>query len=400
MPQLPDHLPGWRDVLVRCMAKEPAQRFANVGEVRQALLALDDAAFELELEPEDPPTAPDLSRAAKEASARVDAQSVPVPLDAPSVQVPTTAFRDSQPVALRGELGPGTALGSYLLETAIGEGGMGQVFLATHRSLGRRVAIKVLRPELAARPAEVRRFVQEAQAVNRVNHPNIVQVHDLIEEPGRVYFVMELLEGRSVKDIGRERPVELGRSVRWIRQAAEALDAAHRVGVIHRDIKPDNLFVTWGSGGEELVKVLDFGVARIRERTPLSRVTQVGQVVGTPLWMAPEQVMGREAEPAVDVYALMTVLYVLLSRRFPFPGKMMSEIVMARLATEADPLGTHAFLGERIPPALREFMARCLARNVGRRPSMGGVVEALRAIEERLELNAPFPEQRPWWKLW
>lgn len=372
MPDLPERVAAWDAVLRRCFAKEPEDRFGSMAELRAAVRDLERPVL-LTRAPVAPPP-PELD----------DVSFVSVP-SAPATR----------------KLQAGATLGSYLLEAPLGEGGMGQVFVATHRTLGRKVAIKVLKPELARDPAQVMRFVQEAQAVNRVNHPHIVQVHDLVQEPpaegGRTYFVMELLDGVSLKALGRQGPVELRRAIRFIRQAADALAAAHDVGVVHRDVKPDNLIVVRDEAGGEQVKVLDFGVARVRDASRADlRTTRAGQVVGTPLWMAPEQILGRDVDARADVYSLMSCLYVLLARRFPFDGASMSDVVMQRLEREAKPLGAHTFLGEPVPKPLQQLMSECLARDLSKRPkSMGEVAERLRDVESTLctHVTSPFEAQ-------
>jgi serine/threonine-protein kinase len=245
----------------------------------------------------------------------------------------------------------------------------------------------VLRSELGAASAMARRFVLEAQAVNRVQHPNIVQVFDLVQETpqegGRIWFVMELLEGQSLKALAHDAPIDLPRVVRFMRQAAEALSAAHAVGVVHRDLKPDNLFVA-----NDTLKVLDFGVAQVRDlnsqAAEIPRTTQVGQVVGTPLWMAPEQILGKDVDARADVYGLATVMYVLLLRKFPFSGAAMTEIVMQRLEHDARPPGNFTFLGEVLPPELSQLLTQCLSRDVAGRPPMSAVALRLSKLEHAL----------------
>jgi serine/threonine protein kinase len=386
MPPLPARAAEWDGVLRRCLARDPVDRFRSMAEVRAAVRELEASARH--------------GRTPVLLAALAPEQTADVSLGGLSVEV-------APPAAAARPLAPGDALGSYLLDAPLGEGGMGAVFLATHRALGRRVAIKVLRPELEGDPAQVARFVLEAQAVNRVRHPHIVEVHDLVQEPpelgGHTYFVMELLEGESLKALGKARPFELRRAVRLVRQAAEALAAAHAVGVVHRDVKPENLVVVKDAAGAEVVKVLDFGVARVRSTSSDElRTTRVGQVVGTPLWMAPEQIVGRDVDARADVYGLMTVLYVLLVRRFPSDGASASDVVLQRIEREALPVGAHAFLGEPIPSALQRLIAEGLARDVARRPStMAEVAQRLSAIEDALAalpVSAPPSPARAWGK--
>jgi serine/threonine-protein kinase len=394
MPKLPGRVAAWDPVLRRCLEKEPEDRYGSMAEVRAEVLALAQP-----LRRPGPKVAPRSGLCA-----RTPAPTPAVPVHDASCGSPPRA---PEPETLE----PGATLGSYRLEALLGEGGMGQVFVATHRTLGRRVAIKVLKAELAADPAQVSRFVQEAQAVNRVRHPNIVEVHDLVQEPaeagGRIYFVMELLEGESLRRLSRKTPFELRRALRLVRQAADALAAAHDVGVVHRDVKPDNLFVVRDEAGAERVKVLDFGVARVRDASRGDlRTTRTGQVVGTPLWMAPEQILGRDVDARADIYSLMMVLYVLLVRRFPFDGASMSDVVMQRLEREAKAIGAHTSLGEPVPKALEQLLAECLSRDRSKRPgSMAEVAERLRDIEAGLSthVTSPFDAQaspRRTWARW
>ncbi len=362
---LPPLLPGleeWAPVLSRCLSKRAADRYASLSELREALRTLK-------------------------------------PLETPAIEV---HLGDPEP-RRSGVLQPGDVLGRYRIESMIGEGGMGHVFAATHLSMDRKVAIKVLRPELSRVDSQVQRFMAEAQAVNLVKHPNIIDIEDLVREGDRVFFVMELLSGKSLKTMARESPLELTRIVRLMRQAAQALSAAHGVGVIHRDIKPDNLVVERDAEGNEQIKVLDFGVARIRGNDlKAAYKTQVGQVVGTPLWMAPEQVMGHQVDARADVYSLCMVMYVLLTRRFPFAGADLSQVVMQRLSRDATPVGDHSFLGERLPWQIQRLLEMGLSRELARRPvSMEWVATALEGIEQRMD-EQPTVEQpiRSWWNRW
>lgn len=354
VPTLPSWLARWQPFLCRAMAREPAKRYPTVAEARAAIVSM---------------ATPD------EAT--------------PHLSTPTTLV---QPPPLPGpKIGPGATLGVYALEEKLGEGGMGTVYRARHKTLGRTVALKVLRPEMATNREMSQRFLFEAQALNRVKHPNMVEVFDLVHQPGAPpYFVMELLEGQSVRAAGKSRPLELRRVVRLARQAAEALAAAHEVGVLHRDIKPDNLFIIRDAHGRETLKVLDFGVAcMIAGVQSTSRLTQVGQTVGTPLWMAPEQLVAGDLDGRADIYALATVMFVLLTRRFPFDGVAMTEVVMQRLSGPAQKLPSTTFLGETVPSQLRTLIAQCLERERAKRPaSMEQVAKVLRQVEAQLDTPA------------
>ncbi|MGK2933352.1 MAG: protein kinase domain-containing protein, partial [Solirubrobacterales bacterium] len=221
-----------------------------------------------------------------------------------------------------------TILGDrYELRDKLGSGGMSNVYRATDRILERTVAVKVLAEHLSDDDRFVARFRREALAVAKLIHPNIVQVYDTGVDSGRHFIVMECVEGRSGAQILKaegvldsETTIEIGV------QACAGLEYAHRHGIIHRDVKPGNLMVTGSSEGTDMTcKLTDFGIARAAEQT---RITQVGSVVGTAAYLAPEQVRGEEATPATDVYALGVVLYQFLTGRLPYEGSSLAELAI------------------------------------------------------------------------
>jgi hypothetical protein len=260
----------------------------------------------------------------------------------------------------------GTTLGSYELLSLLGSGGMGEVYRARHAKLGREVAVKVLRPEYASMPEVVARFFQEAKVVNDINHPHIVQIIDFAEVPEGVFCVMELLRGRSLsRVVSEEGPLSLARICNLMEQACDALAAAHARGVVHRDVKPDNLFVTVDGDGREQIKVLDFGIAR-RLTAEDSARTRAGMVMGTPSYMAPEQAAGRPVDVRADVYAVGVVLYELLT------ATSMIELKAAPTRVE------RSALGEAIPPHLGKLVEAALSLDPEQRPaSIGALREAL-----------------------
>jgi len=230
--------------------------------------------------------------------------------------------------------------GRYQLGDRLGSGGMSTVYKAVDRVLERTVAVKVLAEHLSDDDKFVARFRREALAVAKLIHPNVVQVYDTGVDDGRHYIVMEYVEGRSGAQLlqsrgrlGSEAAVEIGV------QACAGLDYAHRQGIIHRDVKPGNLMVIGGPAGrrgtpptdggteEMTVKLTDFGIARAAEQT---RLTQVGSVVGTAAYLAPEQARGEEATPAADVYALGVVIYQVLTARLPWEGTTLAELAIRR----------------------------------------------------------------------
>ncbi len=281
----------------------------------------------------------------------------------------------------------GDLIGQYQLERLLGEGSMGRVFLARHVTLGRPAAIKVLRAEHAQNQNLIQRFFHEARAVNQINHEHIVEIQDFIHELGpsgrtRVYCVMEMLDGHSVTEVLAQEHLRVARAVDMARQVARALGAAHQVGVVHRDVKPDNLFLVRRGAERDFIKVLDFGVAKLM--TPIGDLpltsTVEGTIVGTPAYMAPEQANGLGADARTDQYALGCVLYEMLAGHPPFSGTSFGQLVAKVLTEPAPPLPGRTPADERIPAALRTVVLRCLAKDpVDRFRDMAALEAALAA---------------------
>jgi serine/threonine protein kinase len=270
------------------------------------------------------------------------------------------------------ELQEGAVLGNYQLERLLGEGSMGRVFQARHVRLGRQVALKVLRPEHARDVSFVQRFFQEARTVNQINHEHIVEVFDFVDESpdGHVYCVMELLRGQSLTALLKEEGLTLERVQRMAVQVCAALGAAHQVGVVHRDIKPDNLFISHRSGQPDFVKVLDFGVAKlITTQTGVSLTgTLDGTIIGTPAYMAPEQAAGLPVDARADIYAVGNILYEMISGHPPFQASAFGQLVVQIITQPPPALPSHLPSGERVPAELAELVMRCLAKEPEQRP--------------------------------
>ncbi len=282
------------------------------------------------------------------------------------------------PLTAQASLSIGETLGVYVLEQVLGEGSMGTVYLGRHQRLGRQVALKVLHEHLLRDQRLVKRFMQEGRVVNQINHEHIVEVHDFVEElaPERVYCVMELLKGETLSQRLATRAVNL-ESVRTIgRQIASALGAAHAVGVVHRDVKPENIFLLSRDGRDDWVKVLDFGIAKSDQNTVNLVESQQGTLLGTPRYMAPEQVAGLEVDARTDVYALGTILYELLAGKPPFDASTFGQLAADIITRPPPPLPKQNALGESIPMGLQALVYACLAKQPKDRPASMGAVEA------------------------
>jgi serine/threonine-protein kinase len=213
--------------------------------------------------------------------------------------------------------------GRYRILGRIGEGGMGTVYLCEHVALGKRMAVKVLRPEFSGDEELLRRFQHEARAASQIGQENIIDVFDFGHTAeGAAYFVMEALDGESLaRLLQREQAVPLPRALPILMQICRALGAAHQRGIVHRDLKPENVFVTRREDGSEFVKVLDFGISKSARAPDGKRVTRAGSIIGTPEYMSPEQAAGTNVDHRSDVYAFGVLAYEMLTGRLPFQGE-------------------------------------------------------------------------------
>jgi serine/threonine-protein kinase len=257
--------------------------------------------------------------------------------------------------------------GKYQVERMLGEGGMGVVVLARHLGLDEMVAIKVLRPEATSDAEAVARLVREARATVRIKNEHVARVLDVGEmENGSPFIVMEHLEGDNLDKLlatHRQFPVEV--AVDYVAQACEALAAAHALGIVHRDVKPSNLFLTKRSDGSECLKVLDFGISKstspMDATQPEANITRTHSVIGTPQYMAPEQMRSqRNVDSRTDVWGLGTLLYELLAGTPPFTASTMPELCAMILRDPAPPLGSHR---PDVPEQLAAIVRQCLDKN-------------------------------------
>lgn len=260
----------------------------------------------------------------------------------------------------------------YRLESRLGIGGMGTVYRARHLLIDRPVAVKVLNPRFVEDEAARTRFRREAKAAGRLQHTNAVTVTDFGQSSdGYVYLVMELLEGRTLREVlAKEAPLDTARSVSLMLQVSAAVAAAHEAGIIHRDLKPANIFIVQHSEVPAVVKVLDFGIAKLAadslDDDDHKTLTQVGAMIGTPRYMSPEQCNGDDLTPAADVYSLGVILYELLTGTVPFSGT--SPLAIAMKHTSENPRSPREFVSS-IPVALEKIVLRTLEKKPEDRPA-------------------------------
>jgi serine/threonine protein kinase len=272
------------------------------------------------------------------------------------------------------------AEGRYRVEDVLGRGGMASVYLARDAELERRVAVKVLADHLADQPDFRDRFLREARLAAQISHPNVVQVFDVGEEDGKPFIVMECVEGSTLadelKERGRLEPEEV---VDLALQICGGLEHAHATGLVHRDIKPHNLLLR----PDGTVKIADFGIARAAETT---RLTEIGSVLGTAAYLAPEQALGEEVTASADIYSLGCVLYELLTGRTPYVFQTLPELVVKHREETIEPLRE---LRPEITEPLEAAIMHSLARNPDYRP------ESAAAFAGELAAASPDPPTRP-----
>jgi serine/threonine-protein kinase len=279
---------------------------------------------------------------------------------------------------LRRQVAEARELGQYRLRQRIGSGGMGEVYLAEHQFLKRPCAIKLIRPERVADPKALERFEREVQLTATLSHPNTVEVFDYGRtEDGTYYYVMEYLPGLSLAElIERHGPLPPARAVYLLRQICSALREAHAACLIHRDVKPSNIFAARRGGMDDVAKLLDFGLVRPVAMPRAAHLSGEGQILGTPLFMSPEQARGgRELDARSDIYSLGAVAYYLLTGRPPFDGVDGIELMIAHAR---DPVVPPSLIRGGIPEDLERVVLRCLAKHAAERfPNAGSLERAL-----------------------
>src|SRR3989440_1817326 len=257
-------------------------------------------------------------------------------------------------------LAPGTQLGPYEIVSPLGAGGMGEVYRARDARLDRTVAIKILPAQFSADPVHKQRFEREAKTISQLNHPHICVLHDIGHQDGIDYLVMECVEGETLAKRLEKGPLALEQVLKLGAQIADALDKAHRSGVVHRDLKPGNIMLT--SAG---AKLLDFGLAKpaatlTASVTQSSPMTEQGTIVGTFQYMSPEQVEAKELDGRSDIFSLGAVLYEMLTGQRAFQGKGQLSVASAILEKEPAPISS---VKPMTPPMLDHAIRRCLAKD-------------------------------------
>ena len=266
-------------------------------------------------------------------------------------------------------------LGTYRLISKLGAGGMGEVWRAEDTKLLRHVAIKILPQVMAQDPEWKERFVREARTIAQLNHPNIATIYSIEEDSDPMFIAMELVEGESLAAKIARGPLAPSEAIRIASQTADALSEAHAKGIVHRDIKPDNILVA-----RRLVKVLDFGIAKQIGGTDKATLTQGGMIIGTPHYMSPEQALGRSVDARTDIFALGVVLYEALSGKRPFSGASVTETIMQIVMNDPEDITTVA---PSTPRGLADVVRRCLKKQPDERyASADDLIAALAALKK------------------
>ena len=275
----------------------------------------------------------------------------------------------------------------YRIESVLGIGSMGIVYVARHLAVGKRVALKVLRQQFVQDAEVTQRFAAEATAATAIGNAHIVDTLDFGKlQNGSAYQVMEFLEGQMLSEaLRRERRMPLERILNIARQVAVGLGAAHEAGIVHRDLKPDNVFLVAREQSSDFVKILDFGIAKFG--VGQNDLTHAGAVFGTPNYMAPEQALGKATSPATDIYAFGVILYEMATGAVPFQGESPIAVLTRHATEPPEPLGKRV---KGVPARFQKLVQRCLAKDPADRfDSMAALIEELDAVMAGVELPAP-----------
>src|SRR5437867_4567377 len=298
-------------------------------------------------------------------------------------------------------LGTGAKLGRYEIRAKIGEGGMGEVYLAEDTRLGRKVAIKVLAERFTQNRDRLSRFDQEAYAASALNHPNIITIYEMGDEDGRHFIATEFIDGVTLKKHLRSGPMDFAEVLNIAIQIASALEEAHAAGIIHRDIKPENIMIRRNGH----VKVLDFGLAKLTEASlsedetdneAVTRAlvqTDAGVVMGTSQYMSPEQARGKPINARTDIWSLGVVLYEMAAGRAPFFGDTKTDVIVAIAKTDPPPVARFA---PNLPAEFEWIVMKALRKNVDERYQTIKEFESdLKKLKQRLEFQTELERSMP-----
>jgi serine/threonine-protein kinase len=312
-------------------------------------------------------------------------------LSSPSQAMPAPKIEKADPLL-------GTVIDDrYRVVRRIGEGGMGIVYEVEHVVIEKHLALKVLRDDYSSRPEVVARFRQEAKSASRIGNEHIVDISDFGETPnGASYFVMELLDGEDLANVlAREGTLPLSRAADIVTQCARALAAAHAKGIVHRDMKPENVFLTRRENRPDFVKIVDFGIAKMSDvetaGQPGRKLTKTGMIFGTPEYMSPEQAGGKALDHRVDIYALGVIFFELLTGRVPFSGDTFMGVLTQHMF-EAPPSLVQANPAIQVPDSVETFVRKSLAKDPGDRfQTCDELIAALEKAVRGVSLSSPPP---------
>lgn len=307
-------------------------------------------------------------------------------------RIVTTSQMEISPTASDDPLVGNILDGRYKVLKRIGEGGMGIVYEALHVSIEKKVALKVLRDDFSSRPEVVERFRQEAKSASRIGHEHIVDISDFGETPsGQSYFVMEMLVGEDLAGVlEREKTLAVRRAARILLQCCKALGAAHSKGIVHRDMKPENIYMVRRDGDDDFVKIVDFGIAKMSDidtpGAPGRKLTKTGMIFGTPEYMSPEQAAGKSLDHRVDIYALGVIFFELLTGRVPFVGDTFMGVLTQHMFEPPPPLReVHSAID--VPSEVEAIIYKALAKDPKAR--FQSMDEMARALSQTIDPGAP-----------
>jgi eukaryotic-like serine/threonine-protein kinase len=293
--------------------------------------------------------------------------------------------------------------GRYLIERLIGEGGMGAVYQAEHTHMRKRMAVKVLHPEMSRLSEVVARFEREAMVAAHIDHPNVAAATDFGKlEDGSFFLVLEYVEGRSLRDAITEGRFELGRAIHVARQMASALGRAHSLGIVHRDLKPENVMLVARENDPDFAKVLDFGIAKVpvgelsgEPKTPGQALTQLGMVYGTPEYMAPEQALGQPVDLRADLYALGVILFEMIAGERPYDHSSKVALLGMHVTAPIPRMGDRV-PDANVPPEIEAIVSQLLAKEATARfNDARELIEALDAAAASLAARGVIADQPP-----